>query len=120
MVTVERPVSDQVLTLPGRYYADPAIFALEQEKLFSTVWVCVGRADAIPRPGEYFLAQVGAENVIVVRDRAGGLRAHLNVCRHRGARVCTAEQGRARTFMCKYHAWSYNLDGSLIDAPNMA
>src|SRR5690349_17300154 len=110
LVTLERPVADPVTTLPGSYYYDPAVFAQEQERLFAQVWVCVGRADSIAKAGEFFVAQVGTENVIVVRDREGGLRGHLNVCRHRGARICTAGHGRARTFMCRYHAWTYNLD----------
>ena len=119
MVTAARPQTAPVMTLPGRYYYDPTIFALEQERLFSTTWVCVGRADAAPSPGHYFLANVGAENIIVTRDRDGSLKAMLNVCRHRGARVCLAEQGRLKTMQCRYHAWSYGLDGSLLNAPNM-
>ena len=62
------------MTLPGRYYYDPEIFAQEQEHIFSRVWMCVGRADAIPAAGNYFLANVGYENVIVLRDRQGDLR----------------------------------------------
>ena len=120
MVTLARPQTEPVMTLPGRYYYDPAVFAREQEQIFSAVWMCVGRADAIPNPGNYFLATVGLENVIVLRDRQGGLRAFLNVCRHRGARICTEAQGQLRNSMqCRYHAWTFGLDGALIGAPNM-
>ena len=120
MVATAHSESAPVMTLPGRYYYDPAIFALEQERIFSAVWVCVGRADSIPDAGNYFLANVGIESVIVVRDRKGELRAFLNVCRHRGARVCLEEQGKLKSAMqCRYHAWTYGLDGKLVGAPNM-
>src|SRR5205085_10652938 len=106
-------------TLPGRYYHDPALFALEQERIFSRLWVCVGRADQVPDAGDYFLTQLGGECVIVVRGRDGLPRAFLNVCRHRGARLCTEARGRLKgTLQCRYHAWSYALDGRLVGAPN--
>ncbi len=120
MTTLELPATDYTPTLPGHYFYDPSIFALEQERIFSASWVCVGRADAIPAVGDYVLATVGTESVIVLRDRAGTLRAFLNVCRHRGARLCTAERGQLRaTIQCRYHAWTYALDGKLVGAPNM-
>ena len=108
-------------TLPGRYFHDPAIYAAEQERLFGRMWVCVGRADAIRDAGDYFLAEVGDESVIVVRGRDGEIRAFLNVCRHRGARLCTAARGQTgAAIRCRYHAWSYGLDGRLLGAPNLA
>ncbi len=120
MAMTTRTASAGVLTLPGRYYYDPHIFASEQERLFSDMWVCVGRADRIPDPGAYFLAPVADENVLVLRDRGDALRAFLNVCRHRGARLCGAESGQLRsTVQCRYHAWTYGLDGRLVGAPNM-
>jgi Rieske 2Fe-2S family protein len=120
MVTIARPETEPVMTLPGRYYYDPEIFAQEQERIFSRVWMCVGRADAIPAAGSYFLANVGYENVIVLRDRQGTLRAFLNVCRHRAARVCLEETSQLKgTMQCRYHAWTYSLDGTLVGAPNM-
>ena len=120
MVTIARPESTHVRTLPGRYYYDPAIFVEEQERVFSRSWYCVGRADAIAEPGQFFLATVGRESIIVLRDRAGDARAFFNVCRHRGARVCLQESGQLKNSMqCGYHAWTYGLDGRLIGAPNM-
>ena len=109
-----------VPTLPGRYYHDPALFAREQERIFATQWVCVGRADRLSAPGAYFLASVAGESIIVLRDRVGVVRAFYNVCRHRGARLCTQEEGALRaTVQCRYHAWTYGLDGQLVGAPNM-
>lgn len=107
-------------TLPGRFFYDPGIFDQEQERLFSRMWVCVGRADAIPNPGDYFLTDIGRENVVVVRGKDESVRAFLNVCRHRGARLCTAASGKVSgAIQCRYHAWSYGLDGRLLGAPNL-
>lgn len=117
----ERAASVVESTLPGRFFYDPDIFAREQDRLFSQMWVCVGRADALSAAGDYFLAGVGRESVLVVRDKDGALRAFLNVCRHRGARLCTAASGRVGgVIQCRYHAWSYGLDGRLLGAPNLA
>jgi Rieske 2Fe-2S family protein len=121
MIAVERRESLFEPTLPGRYFYDEAIFAAEQERLFACMWVCVGRADAIPAAGDYFLADVGGESIVVLRGKDGTIRAFLNVCRHRGARLCTAASGQVGgAIQCRYHAWSYGLDGRLIGAPNLS
>jgi Rieske 2Fe-2S family protein len=109
----------EVRTLPGLYYWDPAIYVQEQERIFSRLWVCAGRADQIGQPGDYLLHTTGNESVIVLRDSLSGLRAFLNICRHRGARLCTEEGGQLNaTIQCRYHAWTYGLDGRLVGAPN--
>jgi len=120
MVTAIRPTSSPVMTLPGRYYHDPAIYAQEQERIFATHWICVGLANRIATPGSYFLATVAGESIIVLRDKTGAARAFYNVCRHRAARLCSEEQGQLRaTIQCRYHAWTYGLDGRLVGAPYM-
>src|SRR5947209_6528423 len=107
-------------TLPGRYYYDPAIYEREQERIFSRMWVCVGRVEAFPQPGAYQTVTVGQESIIVVRNKDGVLNAFLNVCRHRGARLCTEATGHLKgSIQCRYHAWTYGLDGRLIGAPNV-
>jgi Rieske 2Fe-2S family protein len=106
-------------TLPGRFYHDPAIWQLEQERIFGRLWVAVGRADQLPDAGHYRTVQVGDESVLLVRGENGVLRAFLNVCRHRGARLCPAERGQTRTLQCRYHAWTYGLDGRLLRAPGL-
>jgi Rieske 2Fe-2S family protein len=106
-------------TLPGRFYHDPAIWHLEQQRLFGRLWVCVGRADQIPGRGDYRTAPVGGESVLVVRGDDGALRAFLNVCRHRGAQLCPIDRGQTRTLQCRYHAWTYGLDGRLLRAPGL-
>lgn len=108
-------------TLPGRYFYDPEIYAREQERIFGQMWTCVGRADSILEPGDFRTVELGGESVIVVRGRDRVLRAFLNVCRHRGARLCLEPCGETgAAIQCPYHAWSYSLDGRLIGAPNIA
>ncbi|BBH68813.1 (2Fe-2S) ferredoxin [Actinoplanes sp. OR16] len=107
-------------TLPGHYYTDPEIFALEQSRIFETMWFCVARAADLPTAGSFRSVDVGRESVLIVRGRDGGLRAFLNICRHRGARLCVEESGTVkRALQCPYHAWTYGLDGKLIAAPNL-
>jgi Rieske 2Fe-2S family protein len=107
-------------TMPGEVYTSPAILAEERERIHATHWNCVGRASAIARPGDYFLADVAGESIIVLRDRAGTLRAFFNVCRHRGTRLCKEPAGHvSETIQCPYHAWTYTTDGRLIGAPHM-
>ncbi|HYU71658.1 MAG TPA: aromatic ring-hydroxylating dioxygenase subunit alpha [Ktedonobacteraceae bacterium] len=120
MTTKAHSETSFVSTLPGHYYYDPAIYALEQERIFSRMWVCVGRADALTLPGAYQTVSLGGENVIVVRDKELKLRAFLNVCRHRGARLCPETSGVLKgSIQCRYHAWTYALNGRLIGAPNV-
>ncbi len=107
-------------TLPSRYYTDPGVFRDELERFYFQSWLCVGRADVIPQLGDYFLREVAGESIIIVRDSGGGIGAFYNVCRHRGARMCTAAKGRFDgRIQCPYHGWSYGLDGRLLGAPHM-
>lgn len=109
-----------VATLPGRYYHAEDIYALERERIFGAMWVCVERAERVPQIGDYITAEVGDERLLIARGRDGQVRAFYNVCRHRGARVCAAASGHAKAFTCVYHAWTYGLDGRLQGAPNIA
>jgi glycine betaine catabolism A len=107
-------------TLPGRYYTSPEILAEEEERIRRRQWHCIGRADALARPGDYFVVEIAGESLIVVRDRSGVARAFYNVCRHRGTRLVAAAEGQfSETIQCPYHAWTYRLDGQLIGAPHM-
>jgi Rieske 2Fe-2S family protein len=99
--------------LPPQVYHDPDILAFEQEAWFADGWVCVGRDEDIQRKGEYFLTTLCNENVIVVRDNDQNVRAFFNFCRHRGAIMVQEEKGRVPRFQCPYHAWVYDLDGTL-------
>nr|WP_255346001.1 aromatic ring-hydroxylating dioxygenase subunit alpha [Streptomyces chartreusis] len=109
-----------IATLPGTSYTDPGIFAQEQERIFETMWFCVARASELAKPGAFRTVDVGRESILVARARDNGIRAWFNVCRHRGARICTEESGEVkRAFQCPYHAWTYDLNGKLVAAPNL-
>lgn len=103
---------------------------MEREHIFYSEWMCVARDEDLPRPGDHRVLDVCGESVILVRNRAGALRAFYNVCRHRGSRLC-ALPGTANpparggvmaggTILCPYHAWTYDLDGQLLNAPHLA
>lgn len=99
--------------LARAFYADPAIFAHDMERLFHRHWHCLAHESVVPNPGDFELFRLGDEQVILSRDQTGGLHALLNVCRHRGAEVCTQPRGNAKLFVCPYHAWAYASDGTL-------
>ena len=101
------------MALPRGFYTSPAIYDYEIAALWNRNWIWVGHESQIPEPGDYFLFDYGPESIIVVRDREGAVRGHLNVCRHRGSRVCTEQTGNARMLVCPYHAWTYELTGAL-------
>jgi glycine betaine catabolism A len=108
-------------TLAARWYVSPEIFAAERETIFARDWICVGRAEDLTSAGDYRLAEVAGESLILVRGADGQLRAFYNVCRHRGSRVCEVESGHfTGSIQCPYHAWTYALDGALRVARNMA
>jgi phenylpropionate dioxygenase-like ring-hydroxylating dioxygenase large terminal subunit len=100
-----------------RLYADPAVFELEMERIFRRSWVYVGHESMARRAGDFFLAQVGREPVVITRDDRGALHGLINRCPHRGARVCSAPRGNARHLSCPYHAWTFRMDGSLEALP---
>ncbi|MFB6572507.1 aromatic ring-hydroxylating oxygenase subunit alpha [Streptomyces noursei] len=114
------PAPSLIPTLPGRTYTDPDVFCQEQQALFERLWFCAVRSADLGRPGAFRTVRVGRESVLITRNRTGELRAFLNVCRHRGAQLCTAESGEVRrNLQCPYHAWTYDLDGRLVAAPNL-
>ncbi|HEU4627401.1 MAG TPA: aromatic ring-hydroxylating dioxygenase subunit alpha [Steroidobacteraceae bacterium] len=107
-------------TLPGAVYTSEEVFRLEQSGIFARQWLCVGRESDIPSAGDYFLRDIGGNSVIFIRGRDGGVRAFYNVCRHRGSKLLDAPCGNGLSrVVCPYHAWSYNIDGTLQNAPQM-
>lgn len=102
--------------LPGDFYTSPEIQRLERDRIFRREWLCVGRVEEFPNPGDYAALCIADEPVVLCRDRSGKLRAFFNVCRHRGTEVALG-CGNSTRFTCPYHAWTYDLDGRLLGAP---
>jgi choline monooxygenase len=103
-------------TLPYSWYADEDVFRLEQARIFEPAWHYAGHLGEAAEPGDYFTTRVGRIPLVVVRGRDGELSCFVNVCRHRGFEVAQG-CGRRETLQCAYHAWTYDLDGSLRAAP---
>ena len=103
--------------LPGFFYHSEEIFQREIDTIFMREWLCVGRVEEFGKPGDYHAMRIAGEPLVVCRDRDGQLRAFRNLCAHRGVEVAVG-QGNARLFTCRYHAWSYTLDGKLKAAPH--
>lgn len=106
-------------TLPQQYFVSPEMFAGEQEKIFSRQWLLVGHQSRIAKAGDYFVAEVAEESLIIARDQRSTIRGFYNVCRHRGTRLCEEQSGHSSAIQCPYHAWTYALDGRLVGAPHM-
>jgi len=106
-------------TLPQSYFVSPEIFAREQAGIFSKRWLLVGHQSQLERSGDFFLATIMGESVIVTRDQKSQVRGFYNVCRHRGTRLKEDACGHATAIQCPYHAWTYGLDGRLVGAPHM-
>jgi Rieske 2Fe-2S family protein len=107
--------------LTQMFYVDREVFHLDLDFVFYKEWIFAGHECEIPGPGDYFTMQLGAYSLIIVRDRAGELHAHHNTCRHRGFKICAEVHGHVkRRFVCPYHQWSYELDGTLARARETA
>jgi Rieske 2Fe-2S family protein len=108
-------------TLGREYFVSAEVFAAEHERIFLRSWLIAGHVSQLERAGSYFLFEIERESVIVLRDAEGAIRAFHNHCRHRGRKLCREAQGTlGKAILCPYHAWSYELDGALRNAPAMS
>jgi choline monooxygenase len=99
-------------------YTSEEFRELERERIFARSWIPVCVPDEVAEPGSFVVVTVAGRSLIVCRDRGGELRAHHNVCRHRGTQLVAEERGRVeRFFQCPYHAWAYGLDGACLGTP---
>ena len=109
-------------TLSGTDYASPSVYDEERERIFWGGWICLGRDEEIPTPGDYLVRDVVGESIVVTRNRSGALRAFYNVCAHRGTKLLDDDPACghvSKVFKCPYHAWSFDLDGHLVGTPNV-
>jgi choline monooxygenase len=103
-------------TIPSRWYLDPSMVALEQERIFGGTWQLVGRVEQLRKAGDFFTCSVVDEPLVVTRATDGTLHAFYNVCRHRAGPVANGA-GNRRALQCSYHGWTYGLDGRLLTTP---
>jgi 3-phenylpropionate/trans-cinnamate dioxygenase subunit alpha len=102
-----------------RIFIEPEIYRQELEQIFARCWLYLCHDSQIPLPGDFLTSYMGEDPVLVVRGSDSQVRAFLNVCRHRGNRLCRADDGNAASFTCAYHGWTYGNDGRLIGVPNL-
>lgn len=109
------PVSQAATLIPAAYRCAD-FYAIEQQQVWSRSWICVGYTQQLARAGDTLVTRLGDQSLLVTRGGDGTIRAFYNVCRHRGAELLR-EGGSYPFFRCPYHAWGYDLDGSLKGCP---
>jgi len=105
--------------LEGAFYTDAGIYEREVAEIYLKSWLYAGHSSEVPRVGDWFLFEMGGESVIIVRSAEDEISALLNVCRHRGSKICLEARGYSKRLVCRYHAWAYELDGQLRNAAHM-
>jgi phenylpropionate dioxygenase-like ring-hydroxylating dioxygenase large terminal subunit len=106
-------------SLAQKFYRDPDIYQRDIARIFMNSWLYAGHQSEIPNAGDWFLFELADESVIIVRSTGNEINALLNVCRHRGSRICVENKGCSKILTCPYHAWSYDLRGQLLAAAHM-
>ena len=106
--------------LAAAVFTSPEQFELEREHIFKKVWLNVGRVEQLAKPGDYFVKDIAMcqTSILVVRDQKGDIRAFHNMCSHRGNKIAWDARGSCQLFTCKFHGWSYALDGALKFVPD--
>ena len=106
-------------SLPREFYRDEAVYRVDIERIWRTGWLFAGHSCEIPTPGDFFTLEADSDTLVVVRDADGAVRAHHNVCRHRGSIICAGPTGHVTRLVCPYHQWTYALDGKLTACRGM-
>ena len=110
-------IKRSVKTLPGDWYYDEEIAKQEQQKIFAVNWSYICPIEKLTHIGDFVTGVIAGQSIVIVRNRNGDLCGYMNLCRHRASSLCMHDEGRLSQFTCPYHAWSYGLDGKLINAP---
>ena len=103
--------------LPASWYTSPELYELERRAVFSRKWQLVTHKLRLTQPGEWLRYEAAGFQFVLCRDREGNINGFHNICRHRAFPIVTEEKGSSRIFACKYHGWSYGLNGKLAKAP---
>ena len=117
MTTAPTAAGRPRLALPAWVYNHPEMTRLETERVLRPSWQIACHVSSLPASGDYVAFDLGADSVLVLRDRDGAIRAFHNVCRHRGARLVDGTGHCPGAVTCPYHGWSYRFDGSLRAIP---
>lgn len=115
-----QPVAEEktaVRALPASWYTSQEMYELERRAIFSRKWLLTTHSLRLANPGDYLRYDVAGFQFVLSKDREGVIHAFHNICRHRAYPVVNEEKGSAKIFSCKYHGWSYGLNGKLAKAP---
>lgn len=117
-INVSSLINTEQGLISGEIFHSQAIYEQELEQVFARSWVFLAHDTMIPQAGDFIQNYIGEDPVMIVRQQDGTVQAFLNQCSHRGMRVCRAERGKVKNFMCSFHGWNYDLSGKLINVPH--
>lgn len=103
-------------TIPSDWYSEEYFYKIDLKAIFGQTWQYVGSIEKLSKQGDFIIAEVAENPIIILRDDNNKLRAFFNVCRHRAGPIATID-GNTKVLKCKYHGWSYNLKGKLLGTP---
>lgn len=110
-------VNSEFGLIDRKIFVDEEIYQQELEQIFGRCWLYVAHESQVPKPNDFIASRMAEDPILVTRDAKGNLHTFLNMCRHRGNRVCRADEGNSPSFMCTYHGWTFATDGKLVGVP---
>ncbi len=110
-------VGESSNTLDPRIFTSDALYQLELEKIFARCWLFLAHEDQLKEVGDFITTYMGEDSVVVARQKDGTISGFLNMCCHRGMKICRTDCGKAKSFTCSYHGWGYNTTGDLVHVP---
>lgn len=108
---------ETVRALPAAWYTDEEMYQLERRAIFSKRWLFITASSRLPNPGDFLRYTIAGYDIVLIKDRSGTINAFHNVCRHRAYQVVEEDAGHKNILSCRYHGWSYGLNGNLAKAP---